>query len=564
MKSFNINHINIFKVNPSGYTRDQRIDSKYLLWPLVYILYKDKLLYVGETTDVKKRLKYHNKNEQKRNLENRIVLSSDYFNKSATLQLEAKLIEFLSADGRFKLLNLNLGLSKHNYYHKEHYEKIFPSIWNVLKEQHIVKNTLKDIINFNSFKYSPYKFLTLDQQVAIISILEGLSEGKKTIFVRGGAGTGKTVLAMYLMKLLATPIGEFDIEEFEDTFSIEAAALTRELQRKYLEPANDIRLVVPMAPLRGTLTKVIRKIENLTSKMVITPAQAALGSYKLLIVDEAHRLRRRKALGQYGILDKPNKILNLPKETHELTWMLRKSEARILFYDRKQTIRPSDVEQHEFDELLNRSDTLFVELKSQIRSKGGDLYTDFVERLMHSSLKPKETFESDEFELLLMDDIADLINEIKARDQELGLSRVLAGFAWEWKSKKNKSLYDFEIDGNQLRWNTTSSDWINSAKAIDEVGCIHTTMGCDLNYAGIIFGNEIGYDLKMKKIIFRPKEYKDRNGKSGVKVADIEGYITNIYETLLLRAVNGTYIYCCDPDLREYFRSHIKTYKKKR
>nr|WP_121272483.1 DUF2075 domain-containing protein [Pedobacter schmidteae] len=558
MKSFSIKDIKIFKVDPNGYTKDQDIDQKYRLWPLVYILYKRKVLYVGETTDIKKRFKYHSKNELKAELGNKIVMFSDYFNKSATLQLEAKLIEFLSADGRFKLLNLNLGLSKHNYYHKEHYEKIFPEIWNSLKEKHIVKNTLKDIINLNSFKYSPYKFLNGDQQAAIIAILEALNQGKKTIFVKGGAGTGKTVLAMYLMKLLATPMSDFDIEEFDDTFSIEAAALTRKLQGAYNNPESDIGLVVPMASLRGTLTKVFRNIENLSDDMVITPAKAALGAYKLLIVDEAHRLRRRKALGQYGILDKPNAALKLPRDTHELTWMLKKSASRILFYDKRQSIRPSDVEQREFDELLSKDDTLLIELKSQIRSKGGDLYSDFVERLMHSALKPKETFESDEYELLLMDDVGDLRNKIIEKDQQFGLSRVVAGFAWEWKSQHDKSLYDISIGGHLLRWNTTTSDWINSPDAINEVGCIHTTMGCDLNYAGIIFGDEIGYDIEKKEFIFRPKAYKDRNGKSGVNATDIEEYITNIYETLLLRAVNGTYIYCCDEGLKAYFTQHIK------
>lgn len=86
-------------------------------------------------------------------------------------------------------------------------------------------------------------------------------------------------------------------------------------------------------------------------------------------------------------------------------------------------------------------------------------------------------------------------------------------------------------------------------------------MGYDLNYVGIIFGKEIGYDLEQLKFIIRSGEYKDRNGKNGTNIADLEWYIIDIYETLLLRGIWGSYVYCCDEGLKEYFRRHIKLYK---
>jgi hypothetical protein len=158
-----------------------------------------------------------------------------------------------------------------------------------------------------------------------------------------------------------------------------------------------------------------------------------------------------------------------------------------------------------------------------------------------------------------------MVHQIKLRDEEHGLSRLIAGYSWEWISNKNKDAYDIEIEGLQLRWNSTSTDWINSENALNEVGCIHTTQGYDLNYAGIIFGNEISYDKANKQIIIKKENYFDKNGKQSIVNPDeLTSYVVNIYKTLMLRGIKGTYIYVCDEDLREYLSQYIsKTEKKK-
>ena len=106
-----------------------------------------------------------------------------------------------------------------------------------------------------------------------------------------------------------------------------------------------------------------------------------------------------------------------------------------------------------------------------------------------------------------------------------------------------------------------SDDFINSANAINEVGCIHTTQGYDLNYAGIIFGNEISYDPLSNEIIILKENYFDRNGKlSIVDPEELKAFIINIYKTILLRGIKGTYVYVCDKALRQYFQMHIPLY----
>ena len=139
---------------------------------------------------------------------------------------------------------------------------------------------------------------------------------------------------------------------------------------------------------------------------------------------------------------------------------------------------------------------------------------------------------------------------------------MIAGYSWKWISNKDDSLLDIEIENTKLRWNSTNIDWVNSPNAINEVGCIHTTQGYDLNYSGIIFGNEISYSKEKDEIIIKEENYFDANGKQSIKdPSELKEFIINIYKTILLRGIKGTYVYACDKNLREYLSSHILPHK---
>ena len=155
-----------------------------------------------------------------------------------------------------------------------------------------------------------------------------------------------------------------------------------------------------------------------------------------------------------------------------------------------------------------------------------------------------------------------LLTRLKLRNEEVGLARMIAGYSWKWISNKDDSLLDIEIENTKLRWNSTNIDWVNSPNAINEVGCIHTTQGYDLNYSGIIFGNEISYSKEKDEIIIKEENYFDANGKQSIKdPSELKEFIINIYKTILLRGIKGTYVYACDKNLREYLSSHILPHK---
>ncbi len=536
------------------------------LWPVVYILsnYKTKVAYVGETTDVYSRMSTHLKNREKSKLTSVHLLAGEKFNKSATLDIESNLIKYMSGDNVFRLLNVNLGLANHNYYQKkEVYWNIFNSLWNLLRSEGIAKHSLEYIANSDLFKYSPYKSLSKDQTISIVEILGSLiTEGFSNIIVEGGAGTGKTILAIFLFKLLSSHHEDLNFEEFG-----EDEKLVYELANQLIneQSLNKMALVVPMSSFRKTLKKVFKNIKGLNQSMVIGPSEVSKEKYDLLVVDEAHRLRRRVNLTNYKSFDDGCKRLGLNKyNCSELDWILLQSKQSILFYDEGQSIKPTDTPKEKFDSLKLKDKTILLKLKSQFRVKGGNAYVEFVDSLLFNTTQPHK-FDFKNYEFLLFDKIEDMITQIKKRNAEIGLSRLIAGFSWKWKSKNDKSLKDIKIENTELMWNSTPDDWINSKNSIDEVGCIHTTQGYDLNYAGVIFGNEISYDFFRNEIVIKPENYHDKNGKNTIDDVNIlKEYIVNIYKTIMLRGIKGTYIYVCDSNLKKYFNSHIPKFESKR
>ncbi|HLX52719.1 MAG TPA: DNA/RNA helicase domain-containing protein, partial [Aquella sp.] len=281
-----------------------------------------------------------------------------------------------------KLLNSNIGLANHNYYQKsELYWNIFQSIWNNLRSNGISKHSIEYINNSDLFKYSPYKALSNDQKSSLLVILKSLLNKEfKNIVIEGGAGTGKTILAIFLFKLLNSDINDFNFIEFGEEES-DFIKTVLELKRAY--PSPSMALVIPMSSFRLTIKKIFKNINGLNAKMVIGPAEIVKQKFDIVVVDESHRLRRRVNLGTYfNAFDKVCAKLNLDKNNcSELDWITRQSGKSILFYDEAQSIKPSDTKKADFDKLKSAKTTTIKKLKSQFRVRGGLDYMDYIETI---------------------------------------------------------------------------------------------------------------------------------------------------------------------------------------
>lgn len=540
----------------------QDVSFAQQFWPIIYLLSNgaSKQAYVGETSDAVARMMAHFRNEAKSTLTDAHLIYSDKFNKSATLDIEANLIRYLDGDGRYKLLNGNLGLSNHNYYQKHQvYQPLFKAIWKELQGLKIAKHALEQIDNLDTFKYSPFKTLSTEQRDGVKAILRSLlDDSYRFTLIEGGAGSGKTVMAVYLFKLLHTPLTDFELSRLQGE-EYELATLALEFRARYPQPK--MALVVPMSSFRATLKKIFRHVKDLHPDMVIGPAELANRPYDLLVVDEAHRLRQRVNLGSYySGFDQAAAAMGFDKQTcTEADWVELRGRKAVFFYDKYQSIRPSDAGEAVFNRLRNHAETHAIDLFAQFRVRGGKKYVQFLHRLLYDGMhKDDKPYEHTAYELTLFRQLPEFHAAIQQKEKEHGLSRMVAGYAWPWLSKKDKQAYDIVLEGMELRWNGTNIDWVNSPNAIHEVGCIHTTQGYDLNYTGIIFGPEIGYDPIAGEIVIHREHYHDKNGKNTIKDPKrLKNYILNIYRTLMLRGIHGTYLYVCDEALRNYFARYI-------
>ncbi len=498
-------------------------------WPVVYVLENAKEVYIGQTINAYYRSKQHYENPDRRKLNQIHIITDEEFNISATFDIESWLIQYISADGKYVLQNGNGGLKNHNYYDRVKYKTKFEIAWAELRKMGVVKNSLEDLKNSDLFKYSPYKSLTDDQFSVAQQIFKDIKHNKiNTFIVNGRPGTGKTILATYLVKYL---------KEQDETKNM------------------NIGLVVPMASLRKTIRRVFSKIKGLKTSIVIGPNDAIRGQYDLLIVDEAHRLQRRKGIMGYGAFDNVNRRLGLDNDGTQLDWVMKSSKHQIFFYDQNQSIKPADVRSGDFKKLNAKK----YELSSQMRVEAGEEYIKFIEDIFDLKTTENTTFPN--YDLKIFDDAEEMVSKIKEKDKQHKLARVVAGYAWPWHTKKgskSNQKHDIEIDGLKLVWNSTAQDWVNSPNAINEVGCIHTVQGYDLNYVGVIIGPEFSYDPVNNKFRVDKDQYFDINGRNGITDPnELERYIINIYKTLLTRGIKGTYIYISDQNLRNYFKKQL-------
>jgi DUF2075 family protein len=561
-------------------------------WPVVYVLddgkgsehkhNSDSLdnVYVGETLNADKRMRQHLGSPEKEGLRTIRVIIDETFNKSVCLDLESYLIRLFAGDGSYRVLNGNAGITDADYFDRAKYSETFREVFDQLRREGVFTRSIPEIENSDLFKLSPFKALSQDQAVAVEDILEGLfadlkTDAISTSVIQGDPGTGKTVIGIYLMKLLV------DIERTSPTDEIDGDSLFSEFfAAGYPEILRGLRigLVVPQQSLRKSIQKVFRKTPGLDAGMVMTPFEAGSADqqFDLLIVDEAHRLNQRAnqpSASQNKRFQEVTETLfgEDDKTKTQVDWIRAKSKHQIFLLDAAQSVRPADVPQALLEELVagSRRTNRYYPLVSQMRVRAGSDYVAYVRQILGAvgtlgnlkSVSP-EVFEGYDFRLF--DDIAEMRDAIRRKDAEWGLARLVAGYAWEWKTKNDKTAFDIEIDGSKFRWNGTQVDWIASKGSLEEVGSIHTVQGYDLNYAGVIIGNDLRFDPVAQKLFVDRASYFDKKGKENNKTLgraytdeDLLRFISNIYAVLLTRGIRGTYVYVCDPELRAYLKEFI-------
>lgn len=526
--------------------------DKVLDWPVVYILTNESEAYVGQTTSVATRITQHAANKEKEDFNTVNVIYHDEFNASVITDYEHRLIGLMHADGHFRLTNKNGGMTETSYFSKDEYGEMFDDLWEELRTMQLVYHTIDELEESEVFKYSPYKGLTVDQKVALDKIMLAIRGGlevAKPIVVEGMPGTGKTVLAIYLLKMLK------DDPTYE---------------------GMNIRLVEPVTSLRKTLRASLECVVGLSSEDIISPTDVAKESkgcdsgteksFDILLVDESHKLKQRVNLGtQFHNYDVATERLGLPDGATQMDWIKAQAKLPVFFYDPLQCIGPSCLGMDEIRESLGSALDNQIELYTQMRVKGGKGYLDYIQQILRSENPEPQSFDS--YDVVLHEDFSSLVESFESTRKTYELTRMIAGYAWQWRSNpkkcKDPSVRDIVIDGIGLKWNCTYDNWVvKGTKDPDiarEVGCIHSIQGYDLSYAYVIIGDDLYYDETTGELKADKSHYYDRNGKATASQDELDQYIKNIYYVLLTRGIEGTHVYAANPKMREYLSKFIKT-----
>lgn len=369
---------------------------------------------------------------------------------------------------------------------------------------------------------------------------------KKAIIIKGGAGTGKSVIALNVLGLL--------------------------LSKRYGDRRNAIYLTANAAPrylyaeelIGSDYTK--KAIGNLFKYPSIFK-DSGENDYDCVLIDEAHR-----------IFDYKNGV-GIKGGIHIFDRIMNASRVSVFFIDEDQAVTVDDfVTIDRIKETAYRYHTRVMEgsdleLTTQFRVLGGQDYIDFIKSFLGYTHNGTEYKADKNYDFQVFDNAKEMMDLIKKKDElfkaenKSGKCRVVAGYTYEWTTKgsyRNEDGYDIILDNGSFKakWNLrckkvgNNYSWLNDPDSIEEVGCIHTCQGLDMNYCGVIIGKDLTYDGE--KIVFNKNANAKTDTFSGIRKADdelAERLIRNTYNVLLTRGMCGTYVYCEDKALSEYLKS---------
>lgn len=380
------------------------------------------------------------------------------------------------------------------------------------------------------------EFLMIDEQKlafeTALDLLYRSEKKKQVLIVEGGPGTGKSVVAINLLVEITN----------------------REKVAQYVSKNSAPRRVYE-ARLQGSMSR--SRISNLFrgSGAFVDIEQ---NTFDALIVDETHRLNEKSGLfSNYG--------------ENQVKELIDAARLSVFFIDEAQRVTMKDIGRK--DEIRRwaeaaGADVHSMELASQFRCNGSDGYLAFVDYALQIRDTANQSLDEAEYDMQVFDSPVELKDAIYEKNLVANKARVVAGYCWDWTSKKDPGATDIEFPqfGFKARWNLDKdgSLWLIAPNSVNEIGCIHTCQGLELDYIGMIIGPDlvvregriITDATKRSRMDSSIKGYKTLLKQDPEQARKLgEEIIKNTYRTLMTRGHKGCYLYCTDRETNEYFKS---------
>lgn len=395
------------------------------------------------------------------------------------------------------------------------------------------------------------EFVLLDRQYSVFEkgiYMAGQSRAdnqKRVLIIRGGPGTGKSVVAVNLLVKLMT-------QNEVNKVPLNVVYVTK----------NDNPRNVYMQKLQGEYTKAyIRNLFKGASAFV----DAAENIYDAIICDEAHRLMKNS--GRF-----------YPGSESQIRDVIRSAKCSIFFIDEYQKICLDDygsIERIREEAVRAGAEIEEMELQSQFRCNGSDGYLKWVEDVLEMEENANSDDMGMDYDFRVMDSPNEVYTFIERQNRSNNRSRVVAGYCWDWISsgKRNKNVYDIKIEGFgfEKSWNIPTGTWAIDKGSINEIGCIHTCQGLEFDYVGVIIGDDLRYE-NGKIICDADKRAKTDHSLNGLKKMMRENpekgreeaiqIIKNTYRVLMSRGMKGCCVYCTDKALSDYLKMRLQRCQK--
>ena len=307
----------------------------------------------------------------------------------------------------------------------------------------------------------------IDEQKVVYENIKQIAQrsnenNKNVIIVKGGAGTGKTVVAINLLvNLISSGDG---LAQYVTKTSAPREVYFSKLRR-------DRRLVE------------LKQLFVGSGSFINTPPN----SIRTLLVDEAHRLTLQTGFMKRG--------------ENQIKEIINTAVCSVFFIDEDQKISLEDYGNiHRIETIAKRlgANVHHYELMSQFRCNGSDGYIAWLDNTLQIRETPNYFFSEDyNFDFQIFDNPNDLRDAIFEKNNINNKARIVAGYCWDWKSKKNPEEDDIIIPeyNFSMKWNFARYDdgWIINPDSVSEIGCIHTCQGLEVDYIGVIIGKDLMY-----------------------------------------------------------------------
>jgi DUF2075 family protein len=280
------------------------------------------------------------------------------------------------------------------------------------------------------------------------------------------------------------------------------------------------------------------------------------------VADEAHRLNEKSGLYR-----------NLGD--NQIREIIRAARCTVFFIDEDQRVTLQDIGRIEEIRRFAQeagAELTELELASQFRCNGSDGYLAWLDNVLEVRSTANDVLDTGEYDFRVFDDPQQMHELIARKNQATNRARVVAGYCWKWPSKTNAQAWDIELPefGYRRRWNLDKdgSLWIVAPGSVEQVGCIHTCQGLELDYVGVIVGPDLIY--RDGRIVTdatrRASSDQSVRGLRTMMRGDplqarqlADAIVKNTYRTLMTRGMKGCYVYCTDAPLAAYLRSRLRS-----